>query len=400
MKARYAITGAGAVSPVGVGFGPFAEAMRAPTPAADSLYRGQPSVLDPERIPGAVAAEVWDFDAAEYLGKKGLRNFDRLTRFLIVAGKFALEHAGIKRDGEHLVPPERLGLCSATAYGSLDVITEMVKVAELEAPHFLNPARFPNTVINSAAGYVSIWEDLRAPNVTVVDGNCGGLDAVLTAQTHLMNDRADAFLVGGGEVLSEPLYMAFRKLNLLADGDRRAAPGAPDSPGMHMSEGGAYVVLERLAHAADRGATVLAELSGYGNVVEPPESEAVIVHGSSLAVERALRMAIADAELSPDQVDMVVSSVSGVPQFDQPELEGIAAVCGDVPVLAPKAYFGETFGAGGALSMVTALAWLGGGVPAPVAGRLKRDVGESPTTVAIVAAGYYGNASAVVLRAA
>lgn len=411
MKGRYAITGSGAVSPVGVGFDAFARAVRANTPAPDGLYRGQPTVLDPERIPDAVAAEVWDFDAAAYLGKKGLRNFDRLTRFLIVAAKFALEHAGIKRDGEHLVPPERLGVCSATAYGSLDVITEMVKVAELEAPHFLNPARFPNTVINSAAGYVSIWEDLRAPNVTVVDGNCGSLDAVLTAETHLMHDRADAFLVGGGEVLSEPLYLAFRKLELLAEGDRRAQPGAPDSPGMHMSEGGAYVVLERYADALARKASVLAEVIGYGNVVEPPESEAIIVHGSAVAVERALRMALSDAGIDASEVDLVVSSVSGIPQFDGPELTGIEVVFGDVPVVAPKAYVGETFGAGGALGMAAALAYMGtdparpgpggpdghGIVPPPIRGAWGPDR-PPPATLAVVAAGYYGNASAVLLR--
>ncbi|MDD9941612.1 MAG: beta-ketoacyl synthase N-terminal-like domain-containing protein [Myxococcales bacterium] len=392
----YAITGLGLVSPIGVGYDAFRRAL-GKSPAAAEVFRGQPTVLSQERIPDAVAAEVWGFDAREYLGKKGLRNFDRLTKFLIVSAKQALLDAGLKRDGAHLVPPERLGLCSATAYGSLDVISEMAKVAALEDPRFMNPGKFPNTVINSAAGYVSIWEDLRAPNVTVVDGNCGSLDAVLTAETHLMNDRADAFLIGGGEALSEPLYLAFRKLSLLSEGGRCFRPGHPESEGTRLGEGAAYFALEAAPFARTRGASVRAEVVGYGNVVEPPESEAVLVHGSSRAVSRALQMALSDASLAPEQIDLVVSSAAGVGTFDAPELSGIQAAVGDVPVAAPKAYFGETLGAGGALAMAAGLAWLEGApVHVQIAGRSLGPLKH----VLVLALGYYGNASAVVMRAA
>jgi len=81
---------------------------------------------------------------------------------LIVCGKLALQDADLKRAGSHLLSPDRIGVCSATAYGSLEAITEAVQVTELEDPRFLNPNRFPNTVINAAAGYVSIWEDPAA----------------------------------------------------------------------------------------------------------------------------------------------------------------------------------------------------------------------------------------------
>ena len=244
----YAITGIGLVSPVGIGYENFVKGISATCSPGEGTFRSDTTVFAPERVPNPLAAEVWGFDAAEYLGQKGLRNLDRLTRFLLVAAKEALLDARIKSaDGAHLLPPERIGVCSATAYGSLDVITEMVQIAELEDPRYLNPGQFPNTVINSAAGYVSIWEDLRAPNVTVVDGNCGALDAVLTAETHLFHGRADAFLVGGGEVLSEPLYLAFRKLGLLADEGGKRRIGAADSDGMYVGEGAAYVCMEIVA---------------------------------------------------------------------------------------------------------------------------------------------------------
>lgn len=390
-----AITGYGLVSPIGIGAAAFEAALRR-TEGAPDVFHGRPSRLDPKVIVEPVAAECHDFDAKQYLGDKGLRNFDRLTKLLIVSAKLSLEHARLKVDGVHQLPPDRIGLCSATAYGSLEAITEAVQVTELEDPRFLNPNRFPNTVINAAAGYVSIWEDLRAPNVTVVDGNCGALDAILTSETHLRNGRADAFLVGGGEALSEPLYLAFRKLDVLAEGDRVFAPGRRESQGMRLGEGAAYLCVETQELARKRGAKVLGEIVGYGNAFEPPDSEALLVHVSPLSVERAISMALSDAQLAPSDIDLVASAVSGISHFDAAELSGIEAVLGARAVVAaPKAIFGETFGAAGALSMACALGWFEG---APVTPLVHGRVSSRRDHVLVLAVGYYGNASAVILR--
>jgi 3-oxoacyl-(acyl-carrier-protein) synthase len=392
----YAITGLGLVSALGVGYPAFEAGLRAWGEGSRDLFHGRASLLDPQRIDDPTAAECHDFDAKEILGDKGIRNFDRLTKMLVTSGKLALEDAGVKKNGVHVLSPDRIGLCSATAYGSLEAITEAVWIAELEDPRFLNPNRFPNTVINAAAGYVSIWEDLRAPNVTVVDGNCGSLDAVLSAETHLLHGRADAFLVGGGEALSEALYLAFRKLGVLADGGRVFAPARAHSQGMLLGEGAAYLCLEQLVFAKARAARIRAEVIGYGNAFEPPDSEAQLVHVSSLAVERTIRMALQDAHLTAADIDVIATAQGGITVFDAAEHAGIAAVFGDdIPLAAPKAIFGETFGAGGALAMATALAWFNGVPVAPlVQGKLER----TPERVLLLAVGYYGNASAVVMQ--
>ena len=155
-----AITGVGQVSPLGLGLEALREAFADPEAAAKRAFTGEPEVLTREKFPEAHSAEVWGFDPNAHLGDKGHRNFDRLTKYLIVAAKLALEDAGVKKDGEFVgaLAPEQVGICSSTAYGSLDSITELNLVAELEDPRYINPARFPNTVINAAAGYVSIWE--------------------------------------------------------------------------------------------------------------------------------------------------------------------------------------------------------------------------------------------------
>jgi 3-oxoacyl-[acyl-carrier-protein] synthase II len=393
----YAITGAGLVTSAGIGYPAFERALAALVLDPERLFRDRPSLLDRDKLGPAVAAECYDFDAKKFLGDKGLRNFDRLTKLLVVSAKLALEHAGLKRDGVHTLEPDRIGLCSATAYGSVEAVTEAVKVAELEDPRFLNPNRFPNTVANAASGYVSIWEDLRAPNVTVVDGNCGALDAVLNGQMHLESGRADVFLVGGGEALTELLFLAFRKLGVLAEAGRKCAPGAAHSQGMRLGEGASYFCLEKLEFARARGARIRAQVIGHGNAFEPPESEAVLVHVSARAVERSIVLALADAELEPSEIDVVEAGLCGIAQFDAAELEGITAVLGGaVPVAAVKTMFGETFGASGAIAMACALHWLAGGVVSPL---VRGVLQQPPRHVLVLSVGYYGNASALVMRA-
>jgi 3-oxoacyl-(acyl-carrier-protein) synthase len=393
-----AITGLGVVSPIGIGHDAFMAALADDRKARELAFSGPKTVLADERFKNAKVAEVANFDAAQYLGDKGLRNFDRLTRMLIVAAKQALEHAAIKRDGVFIAScSERVGICAATAYGSLDSITEINRVAELESPRFLNPSRFPNTVINSAAGYASIWENLEGPNVTIVDGNCGALDAVLTAETHIACGRADALLLGGAEVLTEPLYLAFQKLGIISEGDSRCEPGEVTSRGTHLGEGAALLLVEDGEHAAQRGARVYAEIVGCGTAFEAPASDIQLVHASDRAVERAVRAALCDAGLAPGDIDLVCSAESGVNRVDMAEEEGLARVLGgDVPTVFPKALWGETFGAAGALAMLAAVGWLSGVRPTMVRGELAREV----RTVLVTAMGYYGNVSVVILRKA
>src|SRR5262249_45317095 len=155
----------------------------------------------------------------------------------------------------------------------------------------------PNTVSNSPAGYASIWEELRAMNVTVSDGNCGGLDAIACADIFLATGRADAILVGGAEAMSEALFLAFHKLGALADDAR-------------LGEAAVLLAVETRDSAKARGATVIAEIAGYGTSFVAPDG-AALLYASATAMERAALGALADAGISPDEVDVVASGVSG-----------------------------------------------------------------------------------------
>jgi 3-oxoacyl-(acyl-carrier-protein) synthase len=373
------ITGYGVCSALGIGREAFVRAMMRPTLLHESPARPI-QAFDASEHEGARVAEVPEFDAAKYLGDKGLRTLDRLTKLVLVAARFAAQDAGLKKDGIFVAhSAERVGICCSNAYGSLEAITELNRVAKLEDARYINPAKFPNTVANSASGYVSIWEDFRALNVAISDGNCGALDAFALADIHLDQDRADAILVGGGEASSEALYLAFQKLGVL---ETKAVLG----------EGAAFVVVEK----APRG-EVLAEVWGTGNAFSAPDNEHQVTHGSAEALERAMRAALADAGIGRSDVDLVVSGASGLRVFDKIEIAAIKdAIREDVAIAAPKMILGETLGAGGAMAAVSALAYLDGAPPTPIVSGTIR----SPLrTIVLTSMGFYGNASAVVLRA-
>ncbi len=379
MKARV-FTGVGIASSFGTGaLDTLAEPPRKERPpiaSFDASAYGDPPILE---VPG--------FDPTKYLGDKGLRTLDRLTKLLVVAARLALRDAGLKQDGQWTqLAPETVGVCCSNAYGSLEAITELDRVAVLEDARYINPAKFPNTVSNSAAGYVSIWEDLRALNVSVSDGNCGALDAISCADLFLATGRAEAILTGGGEAMSEALFLAFDKLGVLAE--RRA----------RLGEGAAFLVLEPKERAVARGAKVLGQVTGYGTAFVSPPDDVTLLHTSSDALARAITNALADAGLRASDVDLVASGLSGIPRFDDAELRAIRQVVGDgVPIAAPKQAFGETLGASGALAMASTLAWFSGVTPSCLFGGKAK---ASLKTVLVTSMGYYGNASAVILQRA
>lgn len=386
MRAR-SVTGIGIVSSLGVGRSAFFEAMRAGALPAEGSHEtaswraSGPPVRQP--------AEVPDFDAAKYLGDKGLRSLDRLTKLLIVAARLGLQDAGLKRDGAWTTgAPDRVGIVTSNAYGSLEVITELDRVALLEDARYINPSRFPLTVSNSAAGYASIWEELRAINVSVSDGNCGALDAFACADVFLDQSRADVLLVGGAEALSEALAVAFARL------------GAFDGPGdqLRLGEGAALVALETPAAAAARCANVICTVTGYGTAFVPPEREAALVYASVPALERAIASALADAGGDGTRdVDLVVSGLSGLQPFDDAERLAIERAVGESAcVVAPKRALGETLGAGGALGVVAAIAYLCEGARSHV---VRGELRAQPRRALVTSMGYYGNASALVVEA-
>ncbi|MDP9001880.1 MAG: hypothetical protein M3O46_17405 [Myxococcota bacterium] len=388
-----AVTGIGVVSPLGVGAAAFFQATRCRDRPANG--RTHHETFDRSTYPRARVAEVKGFDATQYLGDKGLRSLDRLTKLLLVAVRLGLHDAGLKKEGVWAAgSADRVGIVISNAYGSLEAITELDRVATLEDPRYINPSRFPLTVSNTAAGYASIWEELRALNVSVSDGNCGALDAMACADVFLDQGRADALLVGGAEALSEALVLAFDRLGALADGAR-------------LGEGAAVIAVETPEAARARGARVLCMIAGYGTAFVAPNREGSLISASPEAVERAIAEALTAARIDARDIDVVVSGISGLRAFDQAEMVAIRHAVGErACVLAPKLVLGETFGAGGAMAMLTAIAFMPFDADRPFRPAdgpdpmlLRGTIRAEPRNFLVTSMGFYGNASALVMRA-
>ena len=379
------VTGLGICSTIGIGREAFFRALENPVLLRDMPKQPIES-FDASKYDGASVAEVRDFDATKYLGDKGLRTLDRLTKLLVVATRLGAVDAGLKKDNAFVAPAtaERVGVVCSNAYGSLEAITELDRVAKLEDARYINPAKFPNTVANSASGYASIWEEMRALNVAVSDGNCGALDAIACADMHMTSARADAILVGGAEAASEALYVAFHRLGMI-------------EAGAALGEGAAMLAIERESFAQRRGAKALAVIIGFGTAFEPPDNEGQMIFASKTAMRRAIEGALEDAKIAPNEIDLVASGVSGLKPFDLVELAAIEETVGaSTCVSQPKAIVGETLGAGGALAAACAVGWIRGIVPAAI---IRGNAPARVRTVLVTTMGYYGNASAVVIRA-
>ena len=369
-----AITGFGVASPFGIGWEAFRAGVCDPP--------GRAFTASPKSLAGLVgqavrAAELTDFDPRPIIGDKGLRNNDRLTKLLLVAARLGLEAAGIKRDGAFTAfGPTDVGVCGSTAYGSLEAVHELHAVALLEDPRYLNPARFPNTVTNSSVGYVSIWEELRALNATITNGPTGALEAIDAAAGWIADGRAKAMLAGGAEALSEGLWHGFRRVGALA--------GVSGSAGVTLGEGACLAMLEDAEAARERGAHAVATIHGYGTAFDPGEPEDPMVRFSAEALERAIRTALADARVSAGDVSAVVLARSGLRAADDAERTAVGRVFDDVTQWAPKEWIGETLGASGAFGVAFACA----------------AAGVRPGWTVVTSLGFYGNASALVLRRA
>jgi len=400
---RIVATGTGVISSLAAGAEEFEGA----------LYAGRtgigPKTLFSESTPGGCAGEVRDFTPQQWLGNKGLRVLDRSARLLSVAAHMALESSGLMAQASPEGDPD-LGLVCGTMFGSVHSIASFDWSGLMDGPNLVNPMEFPNTVINSPAGQAAIKHRLRGVNSTISAGLVSGLYAIHYAMEFLRLGRARALLAGGVEELCEESYLSCRKAGITSTRGR-LMPFAPDRDGTVLGEGSALWVLETGTAAEQRGAKPLLEVCGFGSSHDAQSTDAFNVRAAGAS--EAIRQALQAAGIGPEAIGCVISSASGSRPGDAMELHALHAVFGkrlpEIPVCAPKAAFGESLGASGALLAVAGgIAVRRKQVP-PTAGfeageaglRLSSSPQEFEGEYALVDSfGCDGNNAALVLRAA
>jgi 3-oxoacyl-[acyl-carrier-protein] synthase II len=308
------------------------------------------------------AGEIRPFEPRDYLGERNLRPIDRTSRLLLVAAQGALESSGWTSE---LRAQRETGLALGTTFCSVRTIAEFDRRGLQLGPSYASPLDFANSVINAAAGQTAIWHDLRGVNSTISAGEASGLQAISYAADLIRGGRAEALLAGGAEELCFESFLGYYRAGRLCgskgEGEEHAVPFDRRRNGFALAEGAALLALEEAGAAAARGAAAVAEVLGHGSAFAAltDESEAVA------AVARAVRLALADAGLVPEQIDALSASASGSRDVDRWEARGVAEALGprasELPVTAVKSMLGEAMGASGALQAVALLGTLGDG---------------------------------------
>jgi 3-oxoacyl-[acyl-carrier-protein] synthase II len=343
-----AVTGLGAVTPIGHGSRGLYEGLRRERSAIDRLTR-----FDPEPFNCKIAAEVRDFDPGAYLEPKRLRRLDRYSQFGVACARMAIADARLALAEENR---DAIGCFVGSALGGAAFAEEQHGVFMTEGIHRVRPTLALSVFAGAASCNIAIEFDLRGPSSANSDSCSSGAIAIGEAFRTVRDGYADIMVAGGVEVPLTPLiFGAFAIIRAMST--RNAEPARACRPfdrgrdGFVMAEGAALLVLEELDHARGRGAPIYGEVLGYGTSNDAHHMTAPLPSGIQAA--RAMRSALEETGLAPTAVDYVNAHASGTPLNDATETLAIKQVLGEhayrVPISGTKAMHGHALGATGAI---------------------------------------------------
>jgi 3-oxoacyl-[acyl-carrier-protein] synthase II len=351
---RVAITGLGAITPIGLDAPSTWEAALAGRSGVDFIH-----AFDASAFPVRIAAEVKGFDASSVAPPKEARRMERNVLFALGAAQEAWRDAGLED-----VDPNRVGIVVGSAIGGLPGIVEQHQTLLERGPDRVSPFFIPSVLVDSASGQIAISLGLRGPNYAVVSACATGSHAVGEGAELIRRGGADVVLAGGTESCIHPLILAgFCAMRGLVaeeeDPTRACRPFDATRAGFVMGEGACVLVLEELEQARARGVTIYAEVLGYGasndaHHMAQPEPEAV-------GVAEMMRSALERAGVEPTRVDYINAHGTSTPLGDAAETRAIKRVFGDhayeLAVSSTKSVTGHCFGAAGTIEvMMCALA--------------------------------------------
>jgi len=311
------------------------------------------------------AAEVKDFDVLKFVEKKESRKMGRFIHFALAAAQEAMEHSGLQITAENT---ERFGVHIGSGIGGFDVI-EREHTALLEGgPRKISPFFIPASIVNLAAGHVSIKYGARGPNEATATACTSSAHSIGDAFRIIQRGDADAMIAGGTEAAITPMgvggFAAMRALSARNDDPTHACrPFDKDRDGFVVGEGAGILILEELEFAKARGAKILAEIIGYGMSADAFHMTGMAPEGEGC--RRAMNAALKVAGVSPDEVDYVNAHATSTPLGDALESKAIENVFGEralnhtLLVSSTKSMTGHLLGgAGGLEAGITILAML------------------------------------------
>jgi 3-oxoacyl-[acyl-carrier-protein] synthase II len=317
-----------------------------------------------------IAAEVKDFDPVAVLGRKHVKRTNRFSQMVLVAAEQAIDDAELTfgQNGNN----RHVGVIIGTGIGGIETLLDNLEVMHERGPKRVSALMIPMMMPNAGAGEVAIKYGLHGPALALASACATGTNAIGEAADRIRHGMAEIMICGGGESVFHPLTLAalsnMRAVSHRNDEPQRASrPFDANRDGFVMGEGAAVLVLESLEHAQKRGAHIRAELVGYGVSCDAFHITAPDVNGAGAAL--AMRLALEDANLQPEDVDYINAHGTSTPLNDPIETRSIRSVFGDyayqVPVSSTKSMIGHLMGAAGAVEAVVCVKTLETGVIHP-----------------------------------
>lgn len=368
-----AITGIGIISPIGSDFETFGRACAAGTIGiGPAPYQGEPGAEH------AWAARVTDFDPDRSMDARVKDGTARFAQFALAATAQAIQAAF--PDGEGL-DPDRTGCVHGTSMAGIDVLAASQHGLSTEGPHAvsrkLNIAAWPNM----AGGQIALRYGLHGPLSTISTACASSADAIGLACWMIERGRADAMVAGGSDAALQPLTFhsqaAYGMLKAVEDPHQASRPFDVARSGIVEGEGSAMLVLERGERALARGATILGWVRGYASVAEAYHPSSPEPDGTW--EKRVMRLALADAGLTPDDIDAIMAHGTATPVGDAAEARAINEVFArpagrePVAVTSVKGHVGHSGGAANATALVAGLWGMANGCLVPTAGTTELD---------------------------
>ena len=351
MEQRVAITGIGAVSPLGNTALATWAAM-----CAGTCGIGPITHFDTDAFTVKVAAEVKGFDGNEYFGKRDAKHLDPCVQFALVASDEAMHDAGF--DAEGAIDRERLGVYVGSGVGGMQTLVDNVHTIADRGPRRASPYMIAMMIPNMASGNIAIRHKAKGPTLPVVTACATSAHAVGEAFRAIKHGYADAILAGGAEAAIIPDAVAgftsCRALTTNPDPATACRPFDADRDGFVMGEGACVLVLESMEHAQARGAHIYAEVVGYGANCDAYHFTAPAPGGAGGA--SCMRLALADGGVAPEQIGYINAHGTSTHLNDSCETTAIKTVFGDhaykLAVSSTKSMTGHTLGAAGALEFI------------------------------------------------
>jgi 3-oxoacyl-[acyl-carrier-protein] synthase II len=360
---RVVVTGIGCVTPIGTGADRLWEGLHSRRSAVRRIDR-----FDPSPFRTHIAAHVDDFEPADHMERNRVRRLDRFAQFAVASARLAMEDAGL---GAGDLEPSRVAVQLGSALGGVAHAEEQYASYLAGGVRAVNPLLALSVFCGSASCNIAIEFGFTGPNSTNAMSCASGAIGIGDAWRLIRDGHADAALAGGVEAPLSPLaYGAFAILRAMStrndDPEHASRPFDADRDGFVMGEGAAILVLEELGHARARGATIYAELCGYGTTNDAHHMTAPRPDGAEAA--RAMRLALGSAGVAPAEVDHVNAHGSSTPLNDSTESRVVRMVLGDeadrVAVSGTKGYHAHALGASGAIeAAITAMSVSRGWVP-------------------------------------